>query len=73
MEVIKDCRKYIIGGIYRHPSSNINNFTEKMDNNLALISKQKLSCLIAGDINIDLKKLPHTFRHKSLFRYSNFK
>ena len=55
MEVIKDCRKYIIGGIYRHPSSNINKFSEKMDNTLALISKQKLSCLIAGDINIDLK------------------
>jgi len=49
-------QKFIIGGIYRHPSSNINKFTEKMDNTLAPTSKQKLPCSIAGDINIDLKK-----------------
>ena len=56
MEVTKDCSKYIIGGLYRHPGSKINDFIDKFDSKLSHISRSKLPCLIAGDINIDLKK-----------------
>ena len=56
MEVTKGCSKYIIGGIYRHPGHRITTFMQKFDNVLSQIGHYKLPCLIAGDINIDLKK-----------------
>ena len=48
--------KYIIGGIYRHPNQNVGNFISGMESVLNLILDQKLPCVIAGDINIDLTK-----------------
>jgi len=56
IEISKDQNKYIIGGIYRHPGKKITYFTDKLEKTLTLISNQKLPCLIAGDMNIDLKK-----------------
>jgi hypothetical protein len=56
VEVTKESRKYIIGGIYRHPNQNIADFTSLLEPVLNSISDQKLPCIIAGDINIDLTK-----------------
>ena len=56
IKVTKGCNKYIIGAIYRHPGYKINTFTEKLDALLTQITKCRLPCLTAGDVNIDLKK-----------------
>ena len=48
--------KYIIGGIYRHPNHSLDQYMLGLEKTLAIISKQKYSCIIAGDINIDLSK-----------------
>jgi len=54
---IKKCGvTYIVGGIYRHPNQNIAEFTSALDTVLSEISSQKIKCIIAGDINIDLTK-----------------
>ena len=45
--------KYIVGGIYRHPNGNQDHFTKELDNTLSKINPHT-SCIIAGDINIDL-------------------
>ena len=37
MEVTKDCSKYIVGGIYRHPGHKISDFLQKFDNVLSQI------------------------------------
>ena len=47
---------YIIGAIYRHPNSNINEFMNNLEPSLNIISNQKKPSLIVGDINIDLAK-----------------
>ena len=55
--------------VYRHPGSKINDFVDKFDSKLSHISRSKLPCLIAGDINIDLKKYQYHPDTKSFFRY----
>jgi len=47
-------KKYIIGGIYRHPNQNITDFKFMLETTLSKISQQKHPCIIAGDLNIDL-------------------
>ena len=54
MKLPKMVKKYVIGGIYRHPNQNVQNFTANMDVVLAKLSCQALPCVIAGDLNIDL-------------------
>ena len=49
-------KKYIIGGIYRHPNQSISDFMSNLEHVLNTILAQKLPCIIAGDINIDLTK-----------------
>ena len=56
VEVTKQSQKYIIGRIYRHPNQNVVEFTSLLEPVLNSISCQKLPCIIAGDINIDLTK-----------------
>ena len=56
IEICKNKTKYIVGGIYRHPNSNINIFTDLLDDNLNKISSKKRPCFIVGDINIDFLK-----------------
>ena len=46
---------YILGSIYRHPNGNITHFTESLNCVLDKIDKNA-TCIIAGDINIDLMK-----------------
>ena len=54
-DLIKDNRKYIIGGVYRHPNQSIDKFN-LLEPNLCLISNMNVPCFIVGDINIDLLK-----------------
>ena len=56
LEITKNHKKYIIGGIYRHPNQQIDNFKLSLETVLNKISTQRCPCLIAGDINIDLVK-----------------
>ncbi len=55
-EISKYKTKYIVGGIYRHPNNNINEFTKEMDLVLGKLANQALPCIIGGDMNIDLTK-----------------
>ena len=48
--------KYIIGGIYTHPNSNIDNFNSMLETTLCKIREKGTACIVAGDINIDLCK-----------------
>lgn len=54
IEVIKNNKKFLIGGIYRHPNQNILDFSTMLEATFSKISHQKLPCIIAGDFNIDL-------------------
>jgi len=56
LETTKNNLKYIIGGIYRHPNHNIQDYINKFGKNLKEISNRKIPCIIAGDMNIDLAK-----------------
>ena len=57
LEISKNKTKYIVGGIYRHPNQNIQEFSDLIEPTLNKISKGKLPCFIAGDINIDFLKV----------------
>ena len=46
----------IIGCIYRHPNGNVSHFNDSLLNVINNINKQD-TCIIGGDINIDLLKL----------------
>jgi len=56
LDISKNSKRYIIGGIYRHPGQNVEIFTDLFERQLDKLNKMKLPCLIAGDINIDLMK-----------------
>ena len=57
IELVKDGAKYIVGGIYRHPSNNVDEFTARLVNTLDIISRGNTPCIIVGDINIDFLKV----------------
>ena len=46
---------YIAGSVYRHPNANSKHFIESLEKQLNKLDK-KSTCIIAGDINIDLTK-----------------
>jgi len=52
----KRTHKYIVGGVYRHPNSNVSLFNELLEKSLCKIKKTCIPSIIAGDINIDLSK-----------------
>jgi hypothetical protein len=54
-KLLKIKRRYVVGGIYRHPNQSVDCFRESPDA-LVKIATQGLPCIIAGDINIDLTK-----------------
>ena len=56
MEITKNKKQYIIGGIYRHPDQNISGFSAALDDVLNSIAAKRTPCIIAGDININLLK-----------------
>ena len=47
--------EFIIGGIYRHPNGNMKHFVDDLERTLMTING-KTSCILAGDINIDIIK-----------------
>lgn len=55
-EINKNNKKFIIGGIFRHPNQQVEEFKHHMDTVLGKLAHQKYPCIIAGDINIDLAK-----------------
>jgi len=56
LDISKNSKQYIIGGIYRHPGQNVEIFTDLFEKQLDKFKKMTLPCLIAGDIIIDLMK-----------------
>jgi len=56
LEVSKNKLKFVIGGIYRHPSQHITEFSESLQVSLTKISRRNVSCIVAADMNIDLLK-----------------
>jgi len=49
-EIQHGTKKYVIGGIYRHPNQHsITNFCQHLDSILGKVSKSKTPCIIAGD------------------------
>ena len=66
LEITKNNVKYIIGGIYRHPSPNINDFNNLIEANLAQVAKNNVRCILVGDINIDFLKI---HENKSISAY----
>ena len=56
LEVTKNHETFLIGGIYRHPNSDVKMFTEHMDYRFEMLQRSKKQCIIAGDLNIDLSK-----------------
>ena len=65
--------KYIVGALYNHPNGNTTHFTEKLDSTLGNVPPDA-SCLILGDMNIDLMKLDHTtsFEYFTMMSSHNF-
>ena len=55
-KIKKDKQKYIVGVIYRHTKTCIDEFNEKLESTLTKIpSDNKITdCIITGDINVDL-------------------
>ena len=56
LEISKNNKKYIIGGIYRHPNNDISNFSKLLDEKLTNLTESKAITIIVGDLNIDLTK-----------------
>jgi hypothetical protein len=55
-EICKCNKNFLIAAIYRHPNQNCKKFFELLEPNLNMISNSKTTCLVLGDINLDLVK-----------------
>ena len=51
---MKNNKEIILGVLYRHPRADINDFQEKLGENICKLNNVKLKHYISGDINIDL-------------------
>ena len=47
--------EFILGGIYRHPNGNMKHFAEDLEQTVINVNGNA-SCILAGDINIDIIK-----------------
>ena len=47
--------EYSVAGIYRHPGGNLDHFVTDLENSLQQVNENK-TCIVAGDINIDIIK-----------------
>ena len=56
-EISKSGSKFLIGCIYRHPSSSVADFIKLLETTLCKINTRKLPCVLLADMNIDLLKL----------------
>ena len=57
IEITKRNKKYVVGGIYRHPNSNVKEFTSELDYVLSDVNHRNNPCIVSGDFNIDLSKI----------------
>ena len=64
IEIKTKNNEFIIGALYRHPNGNVEHFVHDMDKALSQVPK-RLSCFLAGDMNIDLLK----FENNLTFEY----
>ena len=57
LEISKGKDRFIVGGLYRHPSHDISNFCLSLENTLQSSKlAQNVDCFLIGDLNIDLLK-----------------
>ena len=68
IEIIKNKEKIVIGCIYRHPSGNIEEFTNALESKLTKIYKEKSRCIICGDLNIDALKIDKHNQTSNFFK-----
>ena len=54
LEVEKNQRLFVIGGIYRHPGPPPSAFIEKLEKSLDTLKNENKTVILCGDINIDL-------------------
>ena len=59
LEININEKPYILGAIYRHPNHSVSEFTNALEIVMDKIATDKKSCIIVGDINIDLIKFNH--------------
>ncbi len=54
-----DGKKVVIGVAYTHPGTRnyISKYISEMDNNLGLLSREGVKCVLCGDLNIDGLKI----------------
>ena len=52
-------KRLVIGVIYIHPKSNLQEFQSAMENTIELLNSNSATYYITGDINIDLFKINH--------------
>jgi len=60
--------KYIVGGIYVHPNSNVDALSSVLETTLEDIRSTSTPCIIAGDFNVDLSKYMY---HSGTIDYVN--
>ena len=66
IEIINKTTKNIICGcFYRHPSSDIDIFTNYLAKCVQKINKEKKECYLSGDFNIDLLKYESSNKHST--------
>ena len=50
IQIINGKTKYIIGGVYRHPSGSLSEFSNNLEVTMCKVSKCNLPCIMAGNI-----------------------
>src|SRR2546425_4959755 len=56
-EISKSGSKFLIGCVYRHPSSSVTDFIKLLETTLSKINTRKLPCVLLSHMNNDLLKL----------------
>ena len=57
-------KNIVCGCFYRHPSSDINEFTTYISKSLTKITREKKECYLMGDFNVDLLKYESSTKHR---------
>ena len=56
VEIKSNTEDLIVGVVYRRPKSNIELFIAQLENILEVVSRERKTCIITGDFNLDLFK-----------------
>ena len=57
-------KNIVCGRLYRHPNTDIDDFTTYVSKCLTKISKEKKECYLLGDFNVDLLKFESSAKHR---------